>query len=317
MATKRSRKTQKQETKTRITHHPTASFSSEPSISIGALRAPKEPAAYLAYLNRTRLALDQIVKEVPASRAGSPLSDGGRAEKEQQRAERVEVLRRRVQQAYVATGGEPADGKWGVLPRLLRLNSTLGGQRWLRTGVHTKPSIGASTWILAKTEAEWNEWEKKREQEKTLHSKIESWQATVESDKATDSSDGTKVGDEPKANGKGKVTTKRQDTVKVVVAASGSVHDLKDPSPLGFNVVKRSSQKLNATTKPKPSSQTPRGNAASSTPPDNTHDVSMRSVRDIAPTSLRPLAKGIADIPESVRMPVHWIVLYTDLSSLY
>lgn len=216
-------------------------FSSSMSSSVAS--GHRSPSAYLDQLSQHHIALAGL-EEIPASDCGSDLDDDAQ--------QRVRVLHDRVIEALEYSNGDPADGKWSRLTELLRLGSTRAGKRWI--GVRTdgeEATPGPGGFVLLDTEEEWFEWEKRREAEKLLKSKVENWQkdVVIHADPPVDdteplpgraksrvkSTDKTEV-DSPAVKSGSKGTSKAGSSATKVPKS----RDLKDPSPLGFTVSKRS-----------------------------------------------------------------------------
>jgi len=323
-----------QRTKTLYTpvfYSPEHSLSSSIStpMTFSAKPTSKTYSAYLDYLSRTHVALAQIVKEVPPSRHGSPMTEGEEEDVyvDVDSEARVEALRERVRDGFEVAGGEPADGKWGLLVQLLRTGCTRGRYRWMRTRADGEAAKSGSGWVLANTEAEWFELERRMEEEERVTRKVESWKRKVDIDvglavdvnadgpkalSVSEDSDGTKVDD-----GSGKGKAKRSTVVgpglvqlKAQPATKTNAHDPMDPSPLGFAVVKRSSANVGnkASGKYKPTNDVandPSKPKSNSDPKSRPSDVSDENVEVIAHENMsehpiRVLEKEIADISETV-----------------
>ncbi|KAK0186061.1 hypothetical protein F5146DRAFT_1069102 [Armillaria mellea] len=257
-------------------------FSSSMSSSVAS--GHRSPSAYLDQLSQHHIALAGL-EEIPASDCGSDLDDDAQ--------QRVRVLHDRVIEALEYTNGDPADGKWSRLTELLRLRSTRAGKRWI--GVHTdgeEATPGPGGFVLLDTEEEWFEWEKRREAEKLLKSKVENWQKDVEetaplparAKTRAKSKDKTEV-DSPVAKSNSKGASKAGSSTAKVLKS----RDLKDPSPLGFTVSKRS--KVTDAAK-KRSSPAPKDKSADIYAPNN-GDISMVSapkanINDVSETAFFP-----------------------------
>ena len=173
------------QTNTKTLYTPVFFSSSEGSNRSTTTLNLKVPSAYLKSLSRTHIALAQIVQEEPSSRPGSPTEDADASYPDSSTQERVSALRARVQEAWAMTDGNPADGKWTVLTRLLRIGVTSGkAGHWAGTRADLKvPDAPDGGWINAATEAEWAEWEKRV----GLKDKVENWKMRLESHEELDS----------------------------------------------------------------------------------------------------------------------------------
>ncbi|KAK0210084.1 hypothetical protein DFS33DRAFT_1378074 [Desarmillaria ectypa] len=249
----------------------------------------RSPSAYLDQLSQRHIALAGL-EEIPASDCGSDLDDDAQ--------QRVRVLRDRVIEALEYSNRDPADGKWSRLRELLRLRSTNAGKRWI--GVRTdeeegKP--GPCGFVLVDTEEEWFEWEKRREAEKLLKSKVENWQKDViiHADPPVDDME------PPPGRAKSRAKSKEKAEVDASAAKSSpkgaskgnssvtkvsKTRDLKDPSPLGFTVSKRS--KVTDAAKKKPS-------------PDKSDDIYAPRNGDISGVSAAKA--NISDVSETAFFP--------------
>ncbi|KAF8889807.1 hypothetical protein BD779DRAFT_1469556 [Infundibulicybe gibba] len=163
-------------------------------------------------------------------------------------SQRALALRKQVQEAFDNAGGEPADGNWGSVARLLRLGVTRGRYRWVgarRDASGLESSIG---WINAQNETEWFEWEKRKQDEERVKQKVESWKKAVDVEAEPPSDLGPMDAsiitindtlDEPRVgrlreNAK-TVTisaTRTLQRVKATAKSAGNGRDPKDPSPL-------------------------------------------------------------------------------------
>ncbi|KAK0229162.1 hypothetical protein EDD85DRAFT_137829 [Armillaria nabsnona] len=265
-------------------------FSSSMSSSVAS--GHRSPSAYLDQLSQHHIALAGL-EEIPASDCGSDLDDDAQ--------QRVRVLHDRVIEALEYSNGDPADGKWSRLTELLRLGSTRAGKRWI--GVRTdgeEATPGPSGFVLLDTEEEWFEWEKRREAERLLKSKVENWQkdVVIHADPPVD--DTEPLPDRPKSRAKSKDKTE-VDSPAVKLGSKGASkagssatkvpksRDLKDPSPLGFTVSKRS--KVTDAAK-KRSSPAPKDKSDDIYAPGN-GDISMVSaakanINDVSETAFFP-----------------------------
>lgn len=257
----------------------------------------KTPSAYLDQLSRTHIALAHVVKEVP----GSPAS-------EQTDEARIERLRGLAQQAFESANGNPADGKWGQVVNVLKMGVTRG--RYLFAGARADgEKADGSGLINARTEAEWVEWEKKRNDEVRLNQKVQWWQQTFEPHLPTPNaivsspspgsvSVNKAVDTEVKARGN------QETTSKVTVRVTAAEEHPKEQSSLGFPVVKRASKTLVG--KPKGVRKvTPDVLKSQPSNPDN---LDVRPVVPPKVTTNLPVrgVRSISDIPETVG-PVHHV----------
>ncbi|KAK0493306.1 hypothetical protein EDD18DRAFT_1333707 [Armillaria luteobubalina] len=265
-------------------------FSSSMSSSVAS--GHRSPSAYLEQLSQHHIALAGL-EEIPASDCGSDLDDDAQ--------QRVRALHDRVVEALEYSNGDPADGKWSRLTELLRLSCTRGGKRYMEVrtdGEEATPGPGG--FVLLDTEEEWFAWEKRREAEKSLKSRVENWQKDVvihvdpsldeteplpgQAKSRAKSKDKTEV-DSPAAKSNSKSASKAGSSAAKVPKS----HDLKDPSPLGFTVSKRS--KVTDAAK-KRLSPAPKDKSDNIYAPDN-GDVSMVSaaktnINDVSETAFFP-----------------------------
>lgn len=274
----------------------TPSSSASTSTSGLSKAAFPTPTAYLDYLSRAHISIAQIVQEVPTSRHGSPSEQED--DEYTRREARIEELRQEVRKAYDLACGDPADGKWGLLVQLLRMGVTRGRYRWVGARADGIARSGDG-WLNARTEAEWLEWEKKKAEEDRLKRKVESWKKRV--DAHADAPDVVVSGvmsvsddSEHTTPERGEIKEVTADSEKAVSTVKGraSARDPKDPSPLGFPVVKRHSLSSNAKMKD--------GGAG----PFNQRRISpnKRYLIGASQNSInRSPSRGIADIPETVR----------------
>ncbi|KAJ7903695.1 hypothetical protein B0H14DRAFT_2665986 [Mycena olivaceomarginata] len=153
---------------------PSSSESTRPTSS-----KSQQPSAYLEKLFHAHVALNQM-EEVPQT----PRPEN---------TERVNTLRQRVVDAYNATNGNPASGKWGLLVNLLRTGTAKGNYRYINTRTDAVPLEPPEGWLLAETEDEWLAWERKRkreqpllekkqEEERLLKEKVETWKRHLGTD---------------------------------------------------------------------------------------------------------------------------------------
>jgi hypothetical protein len=284
----------------------------QPSASTSSTHVTDVPAAYLDNLSRKHVALAQIVEEVPSEGEDDPESK-----------ERVEILRKRVIEAFDLANGDPADGKWAFIVQLLRLGTTRGRSRWLGLSKGGRKVVSSTGWINAQTEGEWFEWEQKWKEEDQLNQKVESWQQKVDIHRLvasvisiSDDSEGTKVEVFP-GKGKAKVIDRVGSTVVLTKAPikpagtllNGAGRDARDPPALGFTVMKRSS--LTLTGKFKPSAKPQKDNIAgpSTSKPGQNPQITGSSVRmnaipemDSSSPNDKTQKRDIADISETVSL---------------
>lgn len=161
-------------------------LSLDSSTDSGVLKTkPHPPSAYLDRLSRTHVALSQLVTEVPASDDDEDDDDDDNneaKERQREREQRIAKMREHVLQAYDAAKGDPADGRWSALSRLLSMGCTAGGGRWVDTRADNhlnKMPPPACEWILAESEEEWAAWERARERDVRLKLRVESWKKTL------------------------------------------------------------------------------------------------------------------------------------------
>ena len=154
---------------------PSIPLYSTPTFTIGPLG---KHAAYVKQLSKKYEALAKVMHDEPASppRIGFSESD---------QEHRIYALRERVKEAWVNADGNPADGKWAFLSRLLQMGSTNGRRgRWIgaRPDVKTPEQLEGHSlgWLNAKSEGEWKEWERKFNQERRVKEKVESWKRRVD-----------------------------------------------------------------------------------------------------------------------------------------
>ncbi|KAG7453191.1 uncharacterized protein BT62DRAFT_1070846 [Guyanagaster necrorhizus] len=262
-------------------------FSSSMSSSVAS--GHRSPSIYLDQLSQYHLALAGL-EEIPASDCGTDFDDDAQ--------HRVRALRDRVIEALEYSNGDPADGKWSRLKDLLRLRSTTAGKRWIGVradGLEASPGPGG--FLLVDTEEQWFEWEKRREAEKMLKSKVENWQkdVIVHADPTLD--------DMEPLPGREKSRSKSKENAEVDVPAAKSNSkgasktdssatnapksgDIKDPSPLGFNVSKR-----RGATKKRPSAA----------PKDKSDDIYAPGNGDVSMVSAAKI--NISDVSETAFFP--------------
>ena len=249
MSLKSKSRTKVQQTPERMLDKASGS-SSKPLVSRN--RGSKRAEAYLVDLAKRREELARNVSEIPPS-PPHPSQD----EDEAMREERINSLRRRVDEAWTNADGNPADGKWVFLTHLLRMGVTSGrGGRWLGARADLKVPEPIEGWVNAETEAEWNEWEKKDRAERAVKEKVENWKRNVEPPappRSTAPIVNAPVTKPPpsKASDRTETTTKvpsvleeakgSQAKAKVSVVKATS-NPLKDAAPFGFSVVKKPTQ---------------------------------------------------------------------------
>ncbi|TFY51744.1 hypothetical protein EVG20_g10858, partial [Dentipellis fragilis] len=242
---------------------PSAQLHSSSSSGSSSTRATPRPtpAAYSARLSQWHVALAGVPPELCPP---SPMSDVDE--------ESVEDLRADIRAALTAARGEPTSGKWAHVAGLMRMGCTRG--RWRGAGARGTPvdsggdsSGDGARWFLAETDEEWFEWERQRATEKIAkrrkgkdiaasavpaasaepepgferssaelikaREKVERWQLDVvavpesEPTPAPDAQD--RDGGEDEAGGVAGPQRRPEE----------GDHDPKQPSPLGFAVVKR------------------------------------------------------------------------------
>lgn len=236
---------------------------------------------YLEELSRKRKAI-ALVREEPQSppRPSSPHAD------EATRDKRIQAIRERAQEAWANANGNPADGRWVFLTRLLKTGVTSGRNgRWVgtRTDINRANPLNndGEYWINAETESEWLEWEARDDEERKLREKVESWKRTVEAQQnlssvdilpPTQASSSTSTLERPvkspkatqtKTVPRAKIATMKTAGAvpKGVIKSSSFADPLKDKSPFGFSVVKRTT-----TTSTKPKNKSDRAPKQSSQP---------------------------------------------------
>ncbi|KAJ7170575.1 hypothetical protein C8R43DRAFT_979895 [Mycena crocata] len=166
----------------------TARFYETPSSSESTHHSsskPQQPSNHMEKLFHTHVALNQM-EEVPDSRPNTPHKVD---------VERVERLKKQVVEAFAAANGNPSSGKWGIITNLLQTGTAQAKYRYLETDTNAvPPTPGPEGWILAETEEEWFEWERKRNEaklvtrdrqrteEQLLKEKVETWKRDVHSD---------------------------------------------------------------------------------------------------------------------------------------
>lgn len=224
-------------------------------------------AVYVAELSKRYKALSQDFKEEPPS---PPHGTDGVDE------DRISRLRSRVQDAWVNADGNPADGKWALLANMVRLGSTLGRKgHWAgaRTDLELAPKPEGG-WLNATSQAEWKEWEKKYRDELKVKDKVENWQKNLMAvgSKARTTKP-TKATGQRRTPLPGRAQKSAAPTAKHAVGPS--VDPLNESNPLGFKVVKRSSQTIAANSKPAAATSKPtRHSKERAAPPANIQEVS-------------------------------------------
>ncbi|KAF8228971.1 hypothetical protein L208DRAFT_1459984 [Tricholoma matsutake] len=248
-----------------------------------------------------------------------PLAEINEAEDSESKT-RVDSLRKRVQEAYKYANGDIADGKWGLLVRLLRMPSIRGRARWLGSTIEAEKAVSSQGWINARSEGEWFEWERKWKEEQQLKKKVKSWQQRVnlvsiehvDADLPSEESDGTKVNrsskGKAKATGPTNAVTERSNVFEIEsTSLSVNASASKAAAKLGFPVVKRSS--LATMGKPKPTRDITKNsglsNSQSSPIVHNNNVAEQRSDPPEISSSpiFRPPRRGIADISEESFLP--------------
>lgn len=253
-----------------------------------------------------------------------PLAEINEAEDSESKT-RVDSLRKRVQEAYKYANGDIADGKWGLLVRLLRMPSIRGRARWLGSTIEAEKAVSSQGWINARSEGEWFEWERKWKEEQQLKKKVKSWQQRVnlvsiehvDADLPSEESDGTKVNrsskGKAKATGPTNAVTERSNVFEIEsTSLSVNASASKAAAKLGFPVVKRSS--LATMGKPKPTRDITKNsglsNSQSSPIVHNNNVAEQRSDPPEISSSpiFRPPRRGIADISEEVRVKPSFVL---------
>ncbi|KAL0569941.1 hypothetical protein V5O48_012016 [Marasmius crinis-equi] len=190
-------------------------------------------------------------------------------------------LKRRVQEVYTAIDGNTADGRWGIISRLLKLPCTSGHNGvWItpRPGEMEEPeNLGFGEERSEETVIGSRSGRSSKEstKEAKLKEKVEEWQKNIVVEAAE------------VANPK----VKRKSTTKKSNETSVSVEMDIDPSPLGFRAQKLSASQLKAKMKAnKP--------VAKKTIPDPPSDVTESP--ESRPTKRR---RHITDVPEHNFVP--------------
>ncbi|EFI28505.1 hypothetical protein CC1G_14037 [Coprinopsis cinerea okayama7 len=250
----------------------------------------------LQELSRMHVALSQSVPEVPASDCGSPrpstppgkekareLSpealDDLRAGIESPVAQnpRIRNLRKKIVAALEDCNYDSSNGKWAILPSLVKIGVISGGARWV--GARGDDPKGTTSiydnveWCNAETEEEWFQWERKFENEMKLRSRVERWKQGIVAGAPEDEEGEVAVAEESmeqsspqdvSVEAHDQASTKTKDvpaqkkgkapaTVasKRVVNRKSLIDDpLKSSSPLGFAMGKRSAAARLAASKP-------------------------------------------------------------------
>lgn len=227
---------------------------------------PKALIHYLDKLSRRHVALAQIAEDVPPSRPGSPglevscgaditlrTGDEMLSEDQLKRIKRIESLRSKVLLAFDEAKRNPANGRWSDISQLLRTSCTAGRYRWSNGWKAPQDSARdpdpKSSWILAETEEEWDQWERRYEKKQHLKHRVHAWQQGVEPSEVE--MEGTQP-DEPQAPPKLKSSSK---------STVGSQSSQPKQTSLYFKVSKRSSEILAAqASKPPDNSSEPQPN---------------------------------------------------------
>jgi len=179
---------------------------------------PKTPEQYYADLLHRAEALESV-REITATRT----YHAGYNES------RVSEMRARVDEAFEEAGGERANGTWAAIPRILRLQCTSSGNgRYIGTNSTKRDRESENTtWILADTDEQWEEWMQRREKTR----RVENWSKSVAVETAQDPA--------------GPQTPSRKLPVKPKLKAQSAMPKTKSsPLPTGtlpFPVVKRAS----------------------------------------------------------------------------
>ncbi|TFK65175.1 hypothetical protein BDN72DRAFT_962726 [Pluteus cervinus] len=260
-----------------------------PSSSLAAAsdgEPPTQTSAYLRELGKLHVAIAGMT-EVPPSPSSSPGPLSGDDDphdvagdvRDAERNSRVEKLKKRVQEAYEAADGEPANGKWTLVAQLLKLPLARGRYKYFTARADgRRPPTPERGWLNTSNEDQWMAWETKRLVEHRLYSRVDGWRNEIGDGLGLDVDDeepvspgesktiafkrrsggysGSRHASEDVGKGKAKASPPVNAKPKPP-ARQSAAHDRKDPSPLGFAVVKKSS--VNIATKPK-------SNAPNSTP---------------------------------------------------
>ena len=154
---------------------------------------------------------------------------------------RILALRERVQEAWSRAEGNPASGKWVRVTRLLRMGVTSGrGGKWVGARADVESPKNASGWINTTSEADWMEWEQNFIRDQRLNTMVETWKKGVEVTKHPTTSQIVTVSEDLQgSSSRLHMVSEKQNTKSVPTV---SIDPLKDSSPFGFGVVKRTSQ---------------------------------------------------------------------------
>ncbi|KAF9460911.1 hypothetical protein BDZ94DRAFT_1265033 [Collybia nuda] len=292
-------------------HTPIFYTTPQPSASTSSTHSADTPTTYLDNLSRKHVALAQIVEEIPGE------------DEDPESKERVEILRKQVIGAFELAKGEPADGKWTAVAQLLRLKATRGRSRWLGSSREGRTIVSSTGWINARTESEWSEWERKWIEEDKVKRKVESWKQKLDTHlppptviSISDESEGPGY-QLSIAKGKARATVEPVATPKKAPLKSAGTllnalgRDPRDPSALGFMVMKRSSLALNG--KPKHAVKSPTNNKVAGpskskpTPGLEVADSNARTKDTLEMDSSSPKdiaeKQNIADISETSFLP--------------
>lgn len=184
-------------------------------------------ATYVGDIARKRAAMVSEIVEVPAS---PPHGDNEPNE------DRIAQYKQRVKEIYSITNGNPSDGQWAVMSRVLRLSVTSGKhQHWTgtRTDLKAPEEHKELKWINADSEQEWAQWEKRA----SMVDKVKTWNRQVEvSTTVVEPVD-------PLSATSSQPPKSQEPPPKVPVSlVSTPIDPLDAPTPLGFSVVKRNNK---------------------------------------------------------------------------
>ncbi|KAF9035407.1 hypothetical protein BDZ89DRAFT_1110891 [Hymenopellis radicata] len=240
------------------------------------------PASYMRVLYERRDALRECALGDGDSETSSQAKGKGSADGLSS-GDRASQLRTRVRGAM-----QEAD-PWSELGRVLKLQSTLGGKRYIGTSLTTAEPIPLPepyADAFPETEEEWDDLRQKT----AVVEKVRGWVKSVENSVEEPTSP-LKGKRKRNSAGASPARKKRKEEAVVVVSGKGG-YDPKDPSPLGFVVAK----KVPVQAKPRvlvPSSSPPRPPPSSSPAPPG--DEEMES-----PPPHRP---SISSVPEDAFFP--------------
>lgn len=298
---------------------------------------PVPPTVYLSNLSKMHIAMAHIVTEVPPS----PVASSAHLERFQDSSEnlaidgeqtrstanpRVDTLRKRVEEAYEDANGDPADGRWAMVSRLLKMPVTRGRYKHLLARADGQPPPAPEKgWLHTSNEEHWVSWEARRVTEHTLRKKVEGWRGLVDvgdeevepkqqevsvartretsRNKSNTFSAATpaKVGPNVSTSVQSKAAKGKEKSEALPTPASKAKTKAKttniqvehpNPTPLGFAVVKKSS--ISIATKPKSKPPSPRPKPAQRLPLPSQPDPPPQQ----SPRSRPPTLKGTVEPEE-------------------